>query len=79
MHNESAEAPIVLIDAYSQIFRSYYAVRRLTDGDGNPVNALYVFTRLLLELPVQISKWRWLPVELPVEPTYPMIWPWATV
>ena len=50
MHNESAEAPIVLIDAYSQIFRSYYAVRRLTDGEGNPVNALYVFTRLLLEL-----------------------------
>ena len=23
----------------------------------------------LLELPVQTSKWRWLPVELPVEPT----------
>ena len=46
----AAEAPVVLIDAYSQIFRSYYAVRRLTDGEGNPVNALYVFTRLLLGL-----------------------------
>ena len=44
------DAPVVLIDAYSQIFRSYYAVRRLTDGNGNPVNALYVFTRLLLAL-----------------------------
>ena len=38
----------VLIDAYSQIFRSFYAIRYLTDPTGRPVNALYVFTKLLL-------------------------------
>ena len=40
----------VLIDAYSQIFRSFYAVRRLTTSRGEPVNAIMVFTRLLLTL-----------------------------
>ena len=40
----------VLIDAYSQIFRSFYAIRSLTDPKGRPVNALYVFTKLLLNL-----------------------------
>ena len=38
----------VLIDAYSQIFRSFYAVRALSDPKGRPVNALYIFTKLLL-------------------------------
>ncbi|MBQ7207130.1 MAG: hypothetical protein IJS01_04965 [Lentisphaeria bacterium] len=38
----------VLIDAYSQIFRSFYAIRALTDPQGRPVNALFVFTKLLL-------------------------------
>ncbi len=41
---------LVLVDAYSQIFRSFYAIRRLTDSRGEPVNALFVFTRLLLDL-----------------------------
>lgn len=41
---------VVLIDAYSQIFRSFFAIRMLTDPQGNPVNALYIFTKLLLEL-----------------------------
>lgn len=41
---------IVLIDAYSQIFRSFYAIRYLSDASGRPVNALYIFTKLLLEL-----------------------------
>lgn len=40
----------ILIDAYSQIFRSFYAIRMLTDPQGRPVNALYIFTKLLLEL-----------------------------
>ena len=39
---------VVLIDAYSQIFRSFYAVRVLKDPQGRPVNALYIFTKLLL-------------------------------
>ena len=38
----------VLIDAYSQIFRSFYAVRALSDPKGRPVNALYIFTKLLI-------------------------------
>ena len=41
---------LVLIDAYSQIFRSYFAIRHLTTSKGEPVNALFVFTRLLLDL-----------------------------
>ena len=41
---------LVLIDAYSQIFRSFFAIRRLTDSKGEPVNALFVFTRLLLDI-----------------------------
>ena len=41
---------LVLIDAYSQIFRSFFAIRRLTNSKGEPVNALFVFTRLLLDL-----------------------------
>ena len=41
---------LVLIDAYSQIFRSFYAIRSLTNSKGEPVNALFVFTRLLLDI-----------------------------
>ena len=41
---------LVLIDAYSQIFRSFFAIRRLTNSRGEPVNALFVFTRLLLDI-----------------------------
>ena len=41
---------IILIDAYSQIFRAFYAIRSLTDRKGRPVNALLIFTRLLLNI-----------------------------
>ena len=40
--------PVILIDAFSQIFRSFYAIRHLSNRRGEPVNALLVFTRLLL-------------------------------
>ncbi len=43
-----SKSSIVLIDAFSQIFRSFYAIRILTNSRGEPVNALLVFTRLLL-------------------------------
>lgn len=41
---------VLLLDAYSQIFRSFYAIRELNNARGEPVNAAYVFTRLLLKL-----------------------------
>ncbi len=41
---------IVLIDAYAQIYRSFYAIRSLTNSRGEPVNALYGLARLLLQL-----------------------------
>lgn len=41
---------LVLVDAYSQIFRSFYAIRRLTNARGEVVNAAFVFTKLLLQL-----------------------------
>lgn len=44
------EKTLVLIDAYSQIFRSFYAIRMLTNSRGEPVNAAFVFTKLLLQL-----------------------------
>ncbi len=41
---------VILIDAFSQIFRAFYAIRHLTNSRGEPVNALFVFTRLLLTI-----------------------------
>ncbi|MBR7131519.1 MAG: hypothetical protein IKC82_06015 [Lentisphaeria bacterium] len=41
---------LVLVDAYSQIFRSFFAIRMLTNSRGEPVNAAFVFTKLLLQL-----------------------------
>jgi len=54
----TASAPFILIDAYSQIFRSFYAIRHLNAPDGSPVNAIYVFTRLLLSLEKEYSPQR---------------------
>lgn len=44
------DRPVVLIDALSQIFRSFYAVRQLNNRRGEPVNALYLMTKLLLQM-----------------------------
>ncbi|MBQ7651421.1 MAG: hypothetical protein IJS15_10710 [Victivallales bacterium] len=41
---------IILIDAYSQIFRLFYALPMLNNSRGEPVNALMGITRLLLTL-----------------------------
>ena len=41
---------LVLVDAYSQIFRSFFAIRMLNNVRGEPVNAAFVFTKLLLQL-----------------------------
>ena len=42
--------PVVLIDALSQIFRSFYAIRQLNNSRGEPVNALYLMTKLMLQM-----------------------------
>ena len=42
--------PTILIDAYSQIFRVFYAIRYLSRKDGFPTNALFGFARLLMQL-----------------------------
>ena len=41
---------LLLIDAYSQIYRAFYAIRNLTDQAGRPVNALFGMARLVLQL-----------------------------
>lgn len=43
-----ADAPRLLVDAYPQIFRGYFAVRALTTAAGVPTNAIFAMTRLLL-------------------------------
>ena len=47
--------PLILIDAYSQIFRAYYAIRHLSNSKGEPTNAIFVFARLLLKNPRFVS------------------------
>ena len=42
--------PLILVDAYSQIFRAFYAIRQLTNSKGEPTNAIFVFVRMLLKL-----------------------------
>ena len=41
---------LCLIDAYSQIYRVFYAIRMLNNPAGEPVNALYGMARLFLQL-----------------------------
>lgn len=41
---------VLLIDAYSQIFRLFYAIRELTNAKGEPTNALFGMSRLFLQL-----------------------------
>ncbi|WP_176012166.1 5'-3' exonuclease H3TH domain-containing protein [Victivallis sp. Marseille-Q1083] len=41
---------LILIDAYSQIFRCFYAIRALSNSRQQPTNAIFAFARLLLQL-----------------------------
>ncbi|MBR7127234.1 MAG: 5'-3' exonuclease [Lentisphaeria bacterium] len=41
---------IVLVDAYSQIFRAFYAVKSLSNSKGFPTNALHGFIKILMRL-----------------------------
>ena len=40
----------LLYDAYSLIYRAFYAIRSLTGPDGEPVNAIYGLTKMLKKL-----------------------------
>lgn len=44
------ETDILLIDAYSQIFRCFYAIRALSNSKGQATNAIFGFTRLMLKI-----------------------------
>ena len=41
---------VLLIDAYAWIYRSYYAIRLLTNSQGQPTNAVFAMIRFLLKL-----------------------------
>lgn len=41
---------VILIDAYSQIYRSFYAIRDLTNAAGEPTNALFGVANILLRV-----------------------------
>lgn len=41
---------VVLIDAFSQIFRCFFAITHLSNSKGEPTNAVFGFSRLLLGL-----------------------------
>jgi len=42
--------PIILIDGYAHVYRSFYAIRDLSNARGEPTNALYGMIRLLLKI-----------------------------
>lgn len=46
----NSSAPVVLIDSYAQIYRSFYAVRALTTSTGAASNAVFAMTKFLLKL-----------------------------
>jgi DNA polymerase-1 len=41
---------LLLFDAYSLIYRAFYAIRSLTGPDGQPVNAIYGLTKMLRKM-----------------------------
>ena len=41
---------LLLVDAFSQVFRGYFAVRALSTASGVPTNAVFAMTKLLMKL-----------------------------
>lgn len=41
---------IIIIDAYAQIYRGYYAVRQLSNSSGQPTNAVFALAKFLLKM-----------------------------
>lgn len=51
-----SEIDVVIVDAYSLLFRAYYAFpATLTNSDGAPINAAYGFTKILLDAMTRIE------------------------
>ena len=50
----SASERLVLIDGYAHIYRSFYAIRELTNAQGEPTNALFALARFLLRFEQEI-------------------------
>ena len=46
----SAAPQLYLLDGSSYIYRAYYGIRDLATADGLPTNAVFGFTRMLLNL-----------------------------
>ena len=46
---------LLLVDAYSQIYRAFYAIRTLTSPAGEPVNAIFGFTKMLKKLQADLQ------------------------
>jgi len=44
------ETDILLIDAYSQIYRCFYAIRALSNSKGQATNAIFAFTKLMMKI-----------------------------
>lgn len=49
---------MLLIDAYSQIFRGFHAIADLTDSRGEPTNAIFALAKLLLKLEKEFPETR---------------------
>ena len=45
-----ADSTVLLYDAYSLIYRAFYAIRSLTGPDGHPVNAVYGLANMLQKM-----------------------------
>ncbi len=46
----SSRQRLILIDGYSNIFRAFYAIRNLSNPQGEPTNAVYGFVQMLRKL-----------------------------
>lgn len=42
--------PVILVDAYAQIYRGFYAIRHLSNSNGDPTNAVFALAKFLAKL-----------------------------
>src|SRR2546425_13319029 len=46
---------LLLVDAFAQIYRAFFAIRSLSGPGGEPVNALFGFTKMLRRLLAELK------------------------